>query len=195
MTYGRTARRLCQDARGIHLRSRTAGIRLFGQCLQSALSAFFRCRCRPVSLDASDVVWAGCRSMVRKHVSLCQPSLRVGTPIDCFGIAPPVRFSFDQTLSSLFTAGFYNLGKPSPSIQHRFKHRRNLPCRLQSDLGFAPAAGVGFRPAGTGRSDGGGEVETWILAGVVFRVSDDTYSAKMHSEWQRPAPRFSTNAW
>ena len=138
MTYGRTARRLCQDANGIYLRSRTAGLRLFRQSLQSALSAFFRCCCRPVSLDASDVVRAGCRRMVRKHVSLCQPSLRVGTPIHCFGIAPPMRFPFDLTSSSLFTAGFYNLGKPSPSLQHRFKHRRNLPCRLQSDLGFGP---------------------------------------------------------
>ena len=69
--------------------------------------------------------------------------------------------------------------------------RRNKPCRLQSDLGFAPAAGVGFRSAGTGRSDGGGEVETWILAGVVFRVSDDTSSAKMHSEWLRKSGEIS----
>ena len=67
-------------------------------------------------------------------------NLRVGTSIDSLELQlpsdpPSIKL---RLLCSLRV--FYNLGRPSPALQHRLKHRKNQACSLKLDQGFAPPA-------------------------------------------------------
>ena len=98
------------------------------RCLPSFVAAVGQFRLMPQ-------MWCGLDADAWFENMSVYVNLRVGTPMDCFGIAPPVRFSFDLTSSSVFTAGFYNLGKPSqiqaqkkPTLQTTIGSRIRARC-------------------------------------------------------------------
>ena len=68
------------------------------RCLPSFVAAVGQFRLMPQ-------MWCGLDADAWFENMSVYVNLRVGTSIDCFGIAAPVRPSFDQALSSLFAAG------------------------------------------------------------------------------------------